>query len=1498
MKKTNLVLFLLSGLLQLAAEEQLPSVRQADSAPFTPQGKLISAVWKKADILGRFSIPQKATVAVKQTDVRLLYDQTNLYISIRARQEPAWAKKQETGGLWKGNNFEIFLKENSADKRYYHIAVARKASVYFANAGMKQPGTKIKVFFQDLSRNIFAANIVIPLDCIGLSGKKLADLKLRFNVTRQNADVPGDKPVPSSYAVLDHMNYHNPDTWAEIKFSDQHSESRFCWHDNPGFRLNLLPNYNFAAQINQRPIGWNCRKDTACQEVMLYSGEYKLSAGGKTEMFLSGGYEAAPWLVAGRDYTLKIRARRQGGDGALGIVQLAMSREGKKKTNYITWNMPLSEEWHDYYLKTRLEEGFDDFLFYRKASDPASRVELCSIQLYEGKISSFEVRQITADSSRKPVPGTRTALPVNIYGKNKKHLRTLYIASFTSGMTNSAREIAEIVNGLNISVDTIGTSGKKSDVYYTASNPQKVISGIEKNQYDLYVIGNGPYGDSQPERIGKTLSEKIMTNVEKGAALVMMQTKKQVFFFELLKKYPPVAVAPEHYLRRSLPLSMFKRSPNTPDPLADISEAQCGKGRLLLLRSASKNCSLQILNQDDEYLASVFPYENYVNAWYARVFLYAAREKALPELTIGETADGGEASCLNDKNIAGSLAWKISSKDGSCAASGTVSFQNGKAVFPFSREKILSGHYLIETWLRDAEGNTLTYDNAVFEKVGPSLAEVRSVGDYYSGSEPAEIFLKQTGITPGMRTAWQLEDFSGRILEQGAFDAVPEKKFTIPLNSFYTTLANLDVRLIRDGAVLDRQRIPVIIQGCDRKRLYDDFYMQAWGYGPYSVSRFTSGEIEKQAEKIGILVYNFGDIAAALKAGKNVSMIGVGGISFRDSQHFQRNIRHYPLNTADARAKIVQASQTNGLKSRKYGYFCCGQVDEAELTFPSAKIEPDTTPENVDEYRKRMREKYGDIAAFNRACGSHYSRFEELKPCFAADARKNGNFGEYVEWRVFNTDRWIEAFQLSRDALRKTDPNAHYSLQNAYGQGVCTGNDYWKLYTQAGFDFSSDYGIYNSFGRTAPQRHNEELLRSFNPAVINRSFGGYSRSIDYAHYYPWRSALHRFAGYTHYCLDQSPWRLLHSAPDYSLTVYADECGKILRKSGLMDGLGKLMREYDWAKRDIAVYYHHNSMYTAFLLGKENVSLEHFPGSSLNRYYLGRQNLIYLLERLQHQYDFIASPQVENGILARYKVLFMPSVLSLSDKELAEIDKFIKNGGKVIADLPPNTHNELAMPRKDGGVPEAIVLGSMFNDRDDTQREQINRLLHSFRIAPVLEAENNIKGCEAFHFVNGDMHVFAALHDPFETEALSEHTFHFPVKGHLYDLRNGKYYGITDQVKYQIPHAEAGVWGIYPYQVKGIQVKHPSKVKRGTDLDLDIRILTSEGNAGKHIFHVEVIPPDKQVRFFMKRNLVASNGQTGFRYRIAFNDPAGTWQIKVKDILTGTVVVKDFTVTEQ
>jgi hypothetical protein len=85
------------------------------------------------------------------------------------------------------------------------------------------------------------------------------------------------------------------------------------------------------------------------------------------------------------------------------------------------------------------------------------------------------------------------------------------------------------------------------------------------------------------------------------------------------------------------------------------------------------------------------------------------------------------------------------------------------------------------------------------------------------------------------------------------------------------------------------------------------------------------------------------------------------------------------------------------------------------------------------------------------------------------------------------------------------------------------------------------------------------------------------------------------------------------------------------------------------------------------------------------------------------HDFIVDDQVTKERLARYKVIVLANVRSLSDAEIALIKEFVSNGGNIVATYETSLFNSDGVKRQDFGLAEVFgcsFTGEKINTRKD------------------------------------------------------------------------------------------------------------------------------------------------------------------------------------------------------
>jgi hypothetical protein len=788
-------------------------------------------------------------------------------------------------------------------------------------------------------------------------------------------------------------------------------------------------------------------------------------------------------------------------------------------------------------------------------------------------------------------------------------------------------------------------------------------------------------------------------------------------------------------------------------------------------------------------------------------------------------------------------------------------------------------------WDCDRNGRTVAFRHSVEPIRGPRL------GAFCDDGSSASVKIEDRSA--GVKVVWKFSDFSGRVFAQGEGTG-DEVAFELPREKLYTNLGVLKMRLVKDGKTLDRRTEAVYVKGNDVKRLMDDFGVSMWPMSAPIPFRDAMAMF-RSLEKVGFTATFMpmgGLDAYGVAYGSGMAVAGpyvVGGEYFSGSPKAKNNVRYPVFNSAQARKDIEALAERRAKRMSRYGVYHTAFSDEATLGPPDQEV--DAHPENVAEYRRRMEKKYGTIAEYNRRHLTAHASFSDLGPVYVKDARAAGNAAEFVEWRNFNVDRWVEVIKLVVDTSKRINPDVKVSLDNSFGETAFGGNDYWKLLTRTGLDYSKEYTSMVHFGRE-PFNVFDEYYRSFRPDMRVWGWTGYAFTRPRERFLPWWTAAHRYGGFTWFAATY--WGInLIDLPSGAITLDALELGESLRDSRMLKGLGKTLTLWPWIKNDVALYYSHDSAIVSTFLGKETKDKEMLKGGPFHDFSHSRLGAQFLVEDLLYQHDFVAPEQVVGGKLVKdgYRILFMPRIVAMSDAEVAAVKAFAAAGGKVVADVMPGDCDELGVRRGTNPFTAAEIetIGKNFSDLDSAQREWALKTLRDCKATSALVSPTIVSsfGREAMHYSSGDADLYVVLRMPGRSSDEAEETFIFGKTGYVYDVRVRKLLGRADRVRTKVPLNEAAAFAVLKERVDAVAVRGtPAEAERGGVLKLDFEILSKDVSP-RFMLHVEIVPPgEKEARFHFRRNLETAGGKASLEFPLALNDPAGRWKIRVTEPLTG------------
>ena len=119
----------------------------------------------------------------------------------------------------------------------------------------------------------------------------------------------------------------------------------------------------------------------------------------------------------------------------------------------------------------------------------------------------------------------------------------------------------------------------------------------------------------------------------------------------------------------------------------------------------------------------------------------------------------------------------------------------------------------------------------------------------------------------------------------------------------------------------------------------------------------------------------------------------------------------------------------------------------------------------------------------------------------------------------------------------------------------------------------------------------------------------------------------------------------------------------------------------------------------------------------------------------------------------------------------------------------------------------------------------------------------------------------------------------------YDLRNGKYLGVTDKVSMSMPVWEPVIITTFDSEIKSLVITAPDNAHKGDIVSMSIT-LDTDTPADNHVFRCAVTDPDgKEIRYYTQ-NVTAPYGKAKYSFPLAKDTKAGCYVIKVKDIATG------------
>jgi Beta-galactosidase len=347
-------------------------------------------------------------------------------------------------------------------------------------------------------------------------------------------------------------------------------------------------------------------------------------------------------------------------------------------------------------------------------------------------------------------------------------------------------------------------------------------------------------------------------------------------------------------------------------------------------------------------------------------------------------------------------------------------------------------------------------------------------------------------------------------------------------------------------------------------------------------------------------------------------------------------------------------------------YYTLG--DETGIADLSAFFDFDLSPGSLDEMRVWLRERYGSLDALNAEWGTHFLRWEDVRPETTRQAmrRTDENFAAWADFKAWMDVAFARALRMGTDAVHEADPSALAAIEGVQIPG-------W-----GGYDYSLLVHAVDLM-----EVDDLPLAHSLNPHLITVStlFHGGPQDIHEV----WRALLEGSHGLVLWDPRKDIVR-----DDGSIGDRGQACAATFAE--LRGGIGALLIASEAQFDPVAIFYSPASFRTQWMLEQRprgdawmtrQSETELESNAARDAMWAYDHAVTHL--GLQPTYVSSLSDLRQRGI----KSLILPHAIALSADDARAVRDFAEAGGIVIADVAPGVFDEhsrrLSQPMLDTGM---------------------------------------------------------------------------------------------------------------------------------------------------------------------------------------------------------------------
>jgi hypothetical protein len=407
------------------------------------------------------------------------------------------------------------------------------------------------------------------------------------------------------------------------------------------------------------------------------------------------------------------------------------------------------------------------------------------------------------------------------------------------------------------------------------------------------------------------------------------------------------------------------------------------------------------------------------------------------------------------------------------------------------------------------------------------------------------------------------------------------------------------------------------------------------------------------------------------------------------TRHRNLLVRPHSLANPETITELKKRLKRNIATTSKGLVFAYAFDDEISLGSFTTPAEVDVHPASLAWYKQWLKDRYQTIENLNEKWDGQYRSFDEVKPASFEAVRKvhtrppfsKWNLSSWSEWRAFMDYQFASVLADLTRYTNELDPRIPAGFVGGQQPAAYGGYDYALLCRAVQWMEAYDIG------------GNQEILRSFwatprRQCVQTYFTGGNARRNTWLLWY--RLAQGNQANIAW----PSGW--------FEKDAKSGKRQPSQRLQNIADALKEIQGpvseficnpESALATDPIGIYYSHPSIRAGWAMDvvthgstwpNRSASLDSANLTS------GRLRISWckILEDMGYQADFISYLDVEEdriNLNERFKVIILPQISCLSDREAKALTEFVKNGGTLVADYICGVMTETGHGRREGAL---------------------------------------------------------------------------------------------------------------------------------------------------------------------------------------------------------------------